>query len=74
MTLISSKKNNGDIKIDSACTFEAFLFDQHQWMLGISPYRRFLNANLNSSAYKKESAHLFIIVLNIFTKRSLGEI
>ena len=35
-------------------------------MLGINPFGRFLNANLNSSAYKKESAHRFIIILTIF--------
>ena len=30
-----------------------------------SIHGRFLNANLNSSAYKKESAHRFIIILTI---------
>ena len=37
-------------------------------MLGINAFGRFLNANSNSSAYKKGiagSAHLFIILLTI---------
>jgi len=40
-------------------------------MLGINPYGRFLDTNLNSSAYKKGSAHLFIIVFIISTKTFL---
>ena len=56
-------------------TARAFSFDQHEWMLGINAFGRFLNVNLNSSAYKKRiagSAHLFIIILTIFYYNIFG--
>ena len=63
----SNFRRGGDVKIDCVRTF----IWPTSWMLGINPNGRFLNANLNSSAYKKGLDHLFIIVLTISTRTFL---
>ena len=53
-------RRDGGLKIDCA---RIFVRPTSIWMLGINAYGRFINANLNSSAYKKVSADRPIFLL-----------